>query len=286
MPAAPEPPPPPRRRAGWIALALVLAAVIVVVVILSTGNANPQADAGGVPQASASVDPPPAPAAGLHAAPGPFRVVLTWSGGQGAVPDGYTIDRDGRTIGRVGPQDHRFVDDEALPASAYRYEVRSYGGAFGEESRPVSVKTRTPAAPPATARLQGVYEIELKVTSSYGVTDVQDSTGAWRMAPDCDEGPCDVRMGDVNGPLPRIELQRSAAVYDGTATGQSQFQCGGVGITATDHLHLRVVKAAVVAGRWRASRLTGTLSVSLPQALGCRSGGVSYAVSAVIHEGS
>jgi hypothetical protein len=276
-----------RRRgvAITVAFSVALATIVAIAVAVSSDGSEREESIGAAESASVSAEPTPTSPHRLRAAPGSFRVVLTWSPGEGPTPDGYTIYRDGLTIGVAEATDRRFVDDEALPATPYRYAVRSYVGTYGEESNPASVRTRTPTPPPATARLQGVYEVEMEMTSSYGVTDVDDETGAWRMVPDCDEGPCDTRMGDLNGPLPRIELTRSGAVYDGDATSQAGFQCGGVGITATYRLHLRVEKAAVVAGMWRASRLTGTLSISLPEALGCRSGGVTYAVTALVHEG-
>lgn len=288
-PAIPEPPAPPaqsaRRRLMPIVLvvvgAIALAAVIGVAVVAS------REDAEGPTLVAPSEALMPAPPAGLDARSSKFRVTLEWTPGGGGVSQGYTVYRDSEVVGVIrGQQFPGFVDDELSPGTRYHYVVKASGGDYGAESAGTSIVVTTSPASPAIARLAGIFAVKLHVDSSYGLTGAVGGTAAWRMVPKCSHGPCSSRIIDVNGPMPGIDLQRTAAVYDGTAPGKTGFRCGSLTISGTFHTHLRVTEASSVGGRWRATELSGTLATNMPEALGCRAGGITYDVRATLEEAS
>lgn len=283
MPPAPHPPSRRGRRAIVIAiLATLVAAGVIAAIVLSSGSDGSADDPS--PSSASPAEEIAAPS-DLRAQPSAFRVVLTWDRSQGTAPDGYTVYRDGETIGIAEGSEHRFVDTNAMPSSTYHYLVKSYAGEVGTESKGTAASVHTPGAPAATARLQGVYEVRLSVSSSYGLNDVKADTAAWRFTPTCKEGPCRVRFGDLNGPIPNMELTQRSAVYDGQVSGHGGWECGGVTSTATMHIHLHIDDAAAVNDQWRAKKISGTYSVSISPQLGCRAGGATYAVHGVLHTG-
>jgi len=285
-PAMPPAPPPPSRRGPRAVVIAILATIVgagVIVAVISSSGSDGSADEPDPSSASPAVE--IAAPSDLRAQPSAFRVVLTWDRSDGTAPDGYTVYRDGETIGIAEGFEHRFVDENAMPDSTYHYLVKAYAGEMGTESKGTSTSVHTPGAPAASARLQGVYEVHLSVTSSFGLTDVKADTGAWRFTPTCKDGPCRVRFGDLNGPIPNMELAQRSAVYDGQASGHAGWECGGVSSTATVHLHLHIDEAGAVNDQWRATKISGTYSVSISPQLGCRDGGVTYDVRGVLHVG-
>ena len=144
-------------------MATLLGAAVIAAIVAGGGEDAPDAAA----SPSIEADTRPATPGGLKAQPGPFRVVLTWTYA-GTAPDGFTVYRDGETIGIAEGSERRFVDLEALPATGYRYVVKAYAGEIVTESTGAAATVRTPAASLALARLQGVFEVRLKVASSLG----------------------------------------------------------------------------------------------------------------------
>lgn len=283
-PAMPPAPQPPSRRGPWVIVLAIIATLVaagIIVAIVSTSGSDGSADEPSPSSASADVE--VAAPSDLQAQPSAFRVVLTWDRSEGTAPDGYTVYRDGETIGIAEGSEHRFVDSGAMPSSTYHYLVKAYAGELGIESKGTGTSVHTPDAPVAYARLQGVYQVRLSVSSSYGLNDVKANTGAWRFTPVCKTGPCRVRFGDLNGPIPNMELDQRSAVYDGQVSGPGGWECGGVSSTATLHIHLHIDEASAVNDQWRATKISGTYSVSISPQLGCRAGGATYAVRGVLH---
>ena len=77
-----------------------------------------------------------------------------------------------------------------------------------------------------------------------------------------------MRFGDLNGPTPNMELAQRSAVYDGEVSGASGWACGDVTSNATSSVHLRIEEADTVAGRWRATKVAGTLVITSAEQLG------------------
>jgi hypothetical protein len=267
-----------------VAIVVVLLVAAVAVIATSSGDDESAASPTTSASSSAPVDVLPGPPGDLKAEAGAFRVVLTWTPSAGDTTSGYTVYRDGKSLGITGPDSHRFVDDKALPSSSYHYVVKAYAGDAATESSGASATVKTKTASPALARLQGLFEVKLKVASSYGVSGVgHGGTGAWRFTPICKEGPCSVKFGDLNGPTPNMILHQKAAVYDGEISGPAGIKCGGVESTGRFHAHLTVDHPAVVAGHWRVTQVSGTLTLSSSAQLGCVAGGITYDVTGKLH---
>jgi hypothetical protein len=286
-PSATEPPSGRGRRRAVIVMVVVALLVAAGAVIANSNDDGSAASASPSVSSSSSTVAVvgPEPPGDLRAVAGAFRVVLTWSPSAGNTPSGYTIYRDGRSIGLTDANGRRYVDEKALPSSTYHYIVKAYAGDAGIESSATTATVKTKAAPAGLGRLQGVFEIKVTVDSSYGISGVgRGGTGAWRLTPVCKEGPCNVKFADLNGPTPNMVLHHSAAVYDGEVTGPSGIKCGGVESTGRFHVHLRVDHADVVAGAWRATEVSGTLSLSASAQLGCVAGGITYDVTGKLHQ--
>ena len=288
-PPAPDATEPPagrgRRRTVVLIVAIVVVLFVAAAAVIATSSGDePAASPTASASSSAPVDVLPGPPGDLKVQAGAFRVVLTWAPSTGDTISGYTVYRDGKSLGITGADSHRFVDDQALPSSSYHYVVKAYAGDAANESSGASATVKTKTGSPALARLQGLFEMKLKVGSSFGVSGVgHGGTGAWRFTPICREGPCNVKLADLNGPTPNMVLHQSAAVYDGEITGPSGIKCGGVESTGRFHLHLTVQHPAVVAGHWRVTQVSGTLTLSSSAQLGCVAAGITYDVTGKLH---
>ena len=269
----------PRTGGKLLAVILIVASATVAAAWFIAARSESSAGSDRAPTSTPAADPAPQAPANLTARADRFKVVLTWRPGGGAEPLGYSLYRDGRPVGASLGTATRFVDKDVIPGTRYRYVVKAYGGEFGAESDGSATTVRTMPAPPALARLAGVFSVRLRVSSSYGITEVHGYTAAWRMKPDCPDGPCAVHMGDLNGPIPNLELARRSGTYDGEISGDAGYACGGVPMGATYDLHLRVTDAADEKGAWGVTKLEGTLSLSLPESLGCQAGGATYELS-------
>lgn len=282
FPAPPSPPPADRGRPAGVVVAVLVVAALVVAGVVALILANVPADeATDTPSSSASPAnlSPGAPRA-VHAHASPFQVTVTWREAKdGGEVMGYQVFRNGKMLDDLAGAQGRFIDNDALPSSMYRYGVQAYGAASTEPSRRVYVVVHTGPAPTALARLKGTFNVRMHLTSSYGIEGLKGTTGGWKFTPECDDGPCDVRFADIHHAIPSTDLKHAAATYEGEDSGNLGITCSGVDQTSSFHVRVRVVAAAAVAGEWRATRIEGTYSFSQPAALGCRSGGATYDIT-------
>ena len=274
------------RGRRWIGIAAGLLVLGVVAgILLIAGDAD-----SGDPSGSVAVSTPPEelePAAPDHleASATSFKVVLTWEPGVGGgVVDQWSVTRDGEIVGIVDPEVTRFVDGDVVTGSTYVYEVAAFDG-VGVATDPDRARVRTRPAPPSTAQVKGVYDIRLHVQSSYGITGLEGSTAAWRITPSCDEGACDIRIKVLQAQLPAIEAKHRQGQYEADGSGRFGFACGDVPQTSNYEIGLHPTAADAVGRSWRVTRLEGTLSLSMPEQLGCRSGGVTYSLTGKLVEG-
>lgn len=228
----------------------------------------------------------PAAPDNLEARTTSFKVVLTWEPrvGGGEVQR-WSVTRDGEIVGIVDTEDTRFVDGDVVPGSTYVYEVAVFDG-VGVATEPDRTRVRTRSAPASAAQVKGVYDMRLHVQSSYGVTGLDSSTAAWRITPSCDEGPCDIRIKVLQAQLPAVEARHRHGRYEADGSGRFGFSCGDVLQTSSYDLGLHPTAAGAVGRSWRVTRVEGTLSLSMPERLGCRSGGVTFALTGKLVEGA
>ena len=268
---------------------LVLAIVGVLgAIALVAANADAGSDAPAAPAGASTPPEEPEPAApeNLRGRATSFKVTLTWQPGVGGGEvERWIVERDGETVGIVQTSRTRFVDEDALPGSTYVYEVAALDS-MGIATTADRARVKTPSAPPATAQVKGVYDIRLRVQSSYGITGIDGLTAAWRVTPSCDEGPCDISIKVLQVGLPAIEAALRQGRYEAAGSGRFGFTCGDVPQTSSYDLGVRVSAADAVGKAWRATRVEGTLVLSMPEQLGCRSGGVTYSVSGRLVEGA
>ncbi|MCI0633478.1 MAG: hypothetical protein L0206_06105 [Actinobacteria bacterium] len=215
----------------------------------------------------------------LEASPRSFSVTLRWTVSEGAL-EALVIYRDGKRLATVGPTKASFVDDTALPAVRYRYQIEAVSD--GEWSPREAIGVKTPAAPPAMARLDGTYAIEANVTSAFGYEgSPNDFSSGWRFRPVCKRGPCKVMWKDAQGAGLAGALERTGARYEGSGSARLA-KCGNVRSTGTFTLRLEVVRAASVREAWRATKLVGTLVERYPAQLGCVASGTNYDIIATL----
>jgi hypothetical protein len=211
----------------------------------------------------------------------PFSVTLSWAPPDGDV-EGFVLYRDGTELSDLDAQTTSFVDDGVLPDVGYVYAVEAVGEGWAERAEPIEV--RTPAAPLASARLEGLYAIEARDVSHFGFRRFPgEFTSGWRLEPRCPEGACDVRWRDVRTRGLAGELRRRGATYDGSDEVRLA-RCGGARTTSTVRVEFEVARAASVDGAWRAIRLRGTLIQRSPAQLGCVASGADYRVIATLIE--
>lgn len=266
---------------------LVAAALIVggIVAAIAAGGGDDPAAA--PPQVSDSPSPEavePVPPTSLDARAKPFVVVLTWTGPVPTDPlDRLEIQRNGAFIGYATFGERKYRDTSALPGKRYRYELRveTQDGVFSD---PVRVRVRTPVPPLLQARVEGTFDARTSFTSKVGYGDYVAPTFGWEFTPVCASGPCDVRLRDSFYDDLRIKLNRTGASYAGSFAGQIGLQCQGTPSTSTGSITLRVSKARVVAGEWRATLLEGTMNHQEAAQLGCRSGSANLSVRARLIE--
>src|SRR5436309_1337970 len=72
------------------------------------------------------------------------RVALSWSPSTGSVA-GYTVYRDGTTIGTSGPDSTIFLDPDVLPATIHTYTVNAFDLANDHSAQSASLTVATPS---------------------------------------------------------------------------------------------------------------------------------------------
>jgi hypothetical protein len=261
-------PTPPRNRRKVLFLAIggggAALAIVLVLVLLGTGPTTTLQDA-----ASPDEEPTITAPAGLEANAGTFKVRLQWQPPEGGAPEGgYEISRDGEDLDLVDADTTTFVDEEAVPGQRYLYEVRSLEGDL--VSTPAKLKVETEEAPPHTARLEGVFNVQATIVSESGYEESPDKTRlGWRFRPRCPQGPCPVQWFDIHSNTFKITLRPKGGAYSGSGSGQFNVRCAGTVSTSSVTLRLRPTKANDVAGEWRVTTLEGTLTHTEAAQLGC-----------------
>ena len=198
--------------------------------------------------------------------PSSWQITLTWSAPAGE-PDHYVVVRDGKALEEV--DEASFVDPNVTPQTAYAYEVVAVAP-DGAESEPVEVRIKTGKLQAADARVEGRWILRLTVQSS------SIGAGGGPMIaffdPMCDAGPCDVTWRFRNGGNTG-EARAAGAKYHGTGTGSFfTLDCHGNRISSTSvTLEFRVIKAHTLGKAWRATKIKGSLTESVPSVSNCLS---------------
>jgi hypothetical protein len=277
------PPPPKRSRARLMLIGagiLVVAGIVIGVVIASGGGKKEVASLN--PTATTPPAPSVAPPVGFTAKGQaiPFGVVMTWSAPTGQGVQGYRIYREGVQIATPPSGTTTYMDSNVKPGKTYTYEILTRGTGLIQSAR-VSSDVVVPVPPLSSARFEGTFDAKMKTTSQSGYSDNLGSfTLGWNFKPKCSEGSCDVTWKDLHYKDFKTALDRKGVNYSGSDTGKFFGVCGGAKGTSTLTLTLHVVKAKVIAGEWRATKLEGTLVESHSSAFGCVSGGAHFSVTA------
>jgi hypothetical protein len=278
-PVPPVPPGGPRRR--WVVPAAIIAgvlAVALVAVLLEAGRST-----GEQPIASSRPTPVAPTPVKLKATAEPFKVALTWrEGSEGTVDvSRYTVMRDGHMVGSTTDGGLLYVDETALPSQRYRYTVQAIG-TDGTPSEAARVRVLTPKAPLSVARLEGVFNMAFHITSSYGVNGFDDKTEGWRFSPGCARGACSTSLRDINWQRFSTDLHRSGETYVDAFTMRDYVVCGSTPDTSSISIDLRITRAKTLNNAWRATAVRGTMTVSGPAQLGCRSHRIEYSVTGTL----
>jgi hypothetical protein len=260
---------------------LVGAAVLVLVVagvamaLVSVGDDEP-ANAAAV---SASATPQtPAAADDLHAKASTFTVRLTWSAGiDGAPAVSYDIERDTEVVGHTTKTS--WVDDDVIPDQNYSYQVIAVT-ADGQRLA-TAIDTHTRLAPPATAALDGTFNVKLHPTSHYGFASFEDknTTAGWTFTPRCKDGPCATKLEDLHLKRFAMLLARTGGRYHGSASISGFVRCGTQAASSTITVTITPTKAATVRDGWRVTAFKGELDQYEGAQLGCVSSGLHMTLS-------
>ena len=160
-----------RRRSGEVLLSAVVATVFIIVGLVAAGLVATRAG-------SSSDAPRAAPTSGRRPGTGRVpenlrgkatsrKVTLTWRPGVGGSEVAHWIvTRDGESVGSWKRRT-RLVDHDVVPATTYVYEVAALDE-FGVATAPRPIRLHTRPASPATAQVEGVFDVRLHVRSSYG----------------------------------------------------------------------------------------------------------------------
>jgi hypothetical protein len=183
--------------------------------------------------------------------------------------DGFEVTRDGDVLARVPGTATGYVDHDVSPRSSYTYAVNAARG--DRHSRPALVVARLSAPPLAAARLEGDFNIRLKVTSSSGYSnDVSGTSSAgWHFKPLCRHGACGAIWSDNLSKSVHTRVTRHGARYRISYHGFDFVTCSGAHATSALEITLRVTKARVRGREWLASRVQGSFDQSEAEQLGC-----------------
>lgn len=280
-------PKPSRKRPLLIAGAGVVILGIIIGVAMSGGGGDKTAVTDS-PSASVAPSPSSAPPPIVASPVGftaegqtdPFGVVLTWSAPVGQSLQGYRIYRAGIQIAAVPSGTTTYLDSNVTPGHTYTYEILTRGEDVFQSVK-VSTDVKVPVPALSTARVDGTFSSKLKTTSQFGyVGSLGHFTLGWNFNPKCKQGACTVTLKDLSIKDLKTTLTRKGVDYGGTDSAKFLGSCGGVAQTSTLTIDLKVVKARMIDGEWRATKLTGTVVESHPSALGCTSGGAHFSVTA------
>jgi hypothetical protein len=210
------------------------------------------------------------PPLGLEAEPSAFEATLRWTYDPKSLPvERVQIYRDGEEIADLAGDSTEFIDRNVLPGHRYRYGVEAEGG--GAVSEGATVILRTTKLKRADARVDGLYDVQSRVTATSGW--IGEKVGerhsyGWRLDAKCSGGACRVEWGDPEFPLSTV-LRRRGGTYSGSVTGFFGSRCHGGKYTTTKRFDLRVSQAKPVYRVWRAFKLKGTVRTTGAAQLGC-----------------
>jgi hypothetical protein len=172
--------------------------------------------------------------------------------------DHYEVARDGVTVDDA-VTGTSFRDRQVQPGVRYRYEVVGVA-ADGTQTRPASASIKTDEPPLSEARLDGTFVVRMVVERATGTRNpVRGGAIFYRFDPVCDRGACAVRWS-VRKARTDGTLRRAEAVYAATLrTPLFVRNCFGSVVDETLDVRLRVTAAAASRGRWRATRIEGTI---------------------------
>jgi hypothetical protein len=208
------------------------------------------------------------PPSDFSAKPSAFSISLSWIGPSGdPEAEEYVLYRNGTEVTGLDGSDTSYVDDGLTPGKDYSYELEARAGDLTSDRVAVEATTRVP--PVRAARVAGVFNIHTKELSASGYAEHPVPNFGWQFRPRCTEGPCNVRWSDLQRKRIRTVLARKGARYSGTYTGPFNVTCAGAETTSVVEIRLKVEAARAIAGEWRATRLTGTLTQSEAPQLGC-----------------
>ena len=245
---------------SWIAL---LAGVITASLALSGCVGSSTAPA------ASSQQPAEVPQPTLTEQDAPFRVRLSWTMPAGGAVDGFEVTRDGDVRARLPGTATGYVDHDVSPQSSYTYAVEAARG--DRHSRPALVVARLSVPPLAAARLEGYFNVRLKVTSSSGYSNDLPGTSSagWHFKPRCRHGACGALWSDNASKRLHARATRHGARYRISYRGFLFVSCSGAHATSALEITLRVTKARVRGHEWLASRVQGTFGTSEAEQLGC-----------------
>jgi hypothetical protein len=158
-------------------------------------------------------------------------VAFHWSRpASGPAPDRYVILRGGAVLASVPGTVTSYWNTGLAPATNSRYAVTAqWGSRRSAPTATLALKTLTP--PVSAARLQGSWDLNVKVVSSGGGTLKvgETMTYTWGFKPTCPTDPCAVVVSGVfGGHSFTATLTRAGALYTGTARAHIM-HCGVVG---------------------------------------------------------
>ena len=213
----------------------------------------------------------------------PFGVTLSWSAPSGdAKILGYKIFRDDLEIAAVPSQTTTYVDHNVFPGKIFMYEVVTRGDGVLESER-ASTQVEVPVPPLSAARVTGNFNVKARTTSQHGFTNsLGNFTMGWNFSPKCDQGACSVVWRDLTEKTLKATLKRKAASYSGSDGGKFLGKCGSVLTDGTVTVTFHVTRAKAIGSDWRASKLVGTVTNTIPSQLGCVSAGVTLSITATL----
>jgi hypothetical protein len=144
-----------------------------------------------------------------------------------------------------------------------------------------------PARPLANARLEGSFDLKLRLTSVSGIGGVQRGSVkevAWAFQPVCSGGACSVRLQIPPSLFGRktatIRLQKAGVRYTGSGTAYFA-TCMLKPVAGSTRVTLTVTGGSWIGGSWRATRVVGSVRYRAPAtsgALRCRASAIDAAV--------
>jgi hypothetical protein len=135
------------------------------------------------------------------------------------------------------------------------------------------------------ARLAGPFTVRTRILAQSGYGTYVAPIFGWRFTPVCKDRACDVRWRDLHDRTIHGTLSRHGARYHGSYTGYFYMECSGAHVTSSLELRLRVVRARMLRGDWRAIRVVGSVRQRDGAQLGCHSSAARLAVHARLRGG-